>query len=297
METVTLKRKQIDGSVLQATFAPEKGMNLMSLKKDKVEVIDQSTLELFEERAAGLGALIGPHFYHLREDLIPPPPNDTLFPHILKMKAKGQKDLFSHGIARYVPWKYQATETTISAKLASVDSYEGYLLSELEGLNFYMSFEAELLEDGLRIHLTSNSDLFSVVGLHYYYAMTLDSVIDAKVEKRVNEMGTFKPMPSEWMQDDSYLHLPLDQEIDAGFLPKENSHFGKFTLTTGNYQLVVQATPQENSELSFQIYHPKDASFVCIEPISATNPRSELPKQGNLIIDIKISDLPTQSGC
>jgi hypothetical protein len=296
LETVTLKRKQNDGSVLQAIFAPEKGMNLMSLKKEKVEVIDQSTLELFEERAAGLGALIGPHFYHLREDLIPPPPKEGLFPHILKLKAKGQKDLFSHGIARYVPWKYQATETTISAKLASVDQYEGYLLSQLEGLNFYMSFEAELLEDGLRIHITSNSDLFSVVGLHYYYAMTPASVVEAKVEKRYNDMGTFKPMPTDWLDNNGHLHLLLDKEIDAGFLPKENTNFGKFTLTTADYQLEVKATPQEDSELSFQIYHPADASFVCIEPISATNPRGELPKQGNLIIDIKISDLPNQNG-
>jgi hypothetical protein len=295
LETVTLKRKLQDGSVLQATFAPSKGMNLLSLKRDKLEVIDQSTAELFEERAAGLGALIGPHFYHLKDELIPAPPKDNLFPHIPKMKAKGQKDLFSHGIGRYVPWKYQATDTSISAKLSSVDSFEEYLLSDLEGLNFYMTFDAELLEDRLRIHMTSNSDLFSVIGLHYYFTMAPGSYVESTIEKTYNDMGTFKALPQEWLDSDHKLHLNLDEEADFGFIPLLHNQAGTVTLHTPDHELNLQISPQENSEVSFQVYHPKGASFVCIEPISAKNPRGFLPKQGNLIVDIQITDQRHQS--
>ena len=71
---VTIKHKTAEGSLYTATFNPEVGMNLMSLKKDKIEAIDQSTRPLFEERCAGLGALIGPHFHNQRDDLLPPHP-------------------------------------------------------------------------------------------------------------------------------------------------------------------------------------------------------------------------------
>lgn len=62
MKTLTLKNKD-----LTATFLPELGMNLASYKKGDYEAIDQNTQGEFEERFAGLGPLIGPHFHHQKD--------------------------------------------------------------------------------------------------------------------------------------------------------------------------------------------------------------------------------------
>ena len=48
MKSVTLKCTTPDGKNLQATFLPEKGMNLISYKIDTLEVIDQSTKDNFK---------------------------------------------------------------------------------------------------------------------------------------------------------------------------------------------------------------------------------------------------------
>jgi hypothetical protein len=100
MEQIILANKTSTGQNLQAIFLPEKGMNLISYKKDETEVIDQSTRNLFEERFAGLGALIGPHFHHRKTEVIPPIKDESLFPHIARLKAKGIQEPFSHGIDR-----------------------------------------------------------------------------------------------------------------------------------------------------------------------------------------------------
>ncbi len=285
MQTVSLKRKLIDGSVIEATFAPDNGMNLMSLKRDKIELIDQSTKDLFIERSAGLGALIGPHFYHLKEEFLPKPCPDTLFPHIPKMIAKGQKDYFSHGIGRYVPWKYTVDENKISAMLSSVDIYQNHSLFELEGSNFFMSFEAEILEDRFRIRIGTNSDRFSLIGLHYYFSLKEPSTLCAKVEPHLYENGIKKEIPSSWLKGKSDLYLDLNHEYDHGFIPIFQEGRGLIEYITPEYTLQLIISPQDNSECSFQVYHPLNSSFVCIEPISAINPRGNLPKGGALLID------------
>lgn len=295
MQTVVLKRKQIDGSTLQVSFVPEKGMNLVSLKKDQIELIEQSTTPLFEERCAGLGALIGPHFHHMKEQYIPKPCPENLFPHIPKIIAKGGKDYFSHGIARYVPWKYQVEEYKIFGKLSSVDLYENHPLAELEGLNFYMTYEAELLEDRLRIRISSNSDLFSVVGLHYYFSLPSNGEINAQIHPYYYSAGEKKELPKKWLGKNGNLHLLIDDELDYGFIPKLQQGTGKVIYTNSSYRLELRITPEEDSEVSFQVYHPLDAHFVCIEPISATNPRGDLPKGGALIIDFMINCLKNQN--
>ena len=68
MKKIRLKNTSTQGHPLEATFLPEGGMNLCSYRLGEIEVIDQETLPLFEERRAGLGALIGPHF-HQREQV------------------------------------------------------------------------------------------------------------------------------------------------------------------------------------------------------------------------------------
>ena len=87
----------------------------------------------------------------------------------------------------------------IFGKLSSVDLYENHPLAELEGLNFYMTYEAELLEDRLRIRISSNSDLFSVVGLHYYFSLPSNGEIKAKIEPYFYDNGEKKELPKNWL--------------------------------------------------------------------------------------------------
>ena len=84
----------------EATFLPELGMNLASFKWEGIEIIDQSTKPVFEDRFGGLGPLIGPHFYQRNKATLPPIKDESLFPHIARIKAEGRVDPFSHGIGR-----------------------------------------------------------------------------------------------------------------------------------------------------------------------------------------------------
>ncbi|MDN3504099.1 MAG: hypothetical protein P0S95_00820 [Rhabdochlamydiaceae bacterium] len=288
---ITLKKKCSNGKTLYASYAPEKGMNLISYKQDKLEIIDQSTTQEFEQRCAGLGALIGPHFYHLKDEDLPPPIDENLFPHIAKERAKGNRDVFSHGIARYVPWNYTHDETSISARISSIDSYEGYLLSALEGSNFVMTYEATLKEEGLDINLSVKSEKHGIVGLHYYYALQgNDARVRSVVENVYNEMGEFKPLPDEWTENDiNHLNFDLHQEADYGFLPFSQSNQATIILENETYDVKIQSNTG-NEEHSWQLWHPYESSFACIEPLSAKNPRGTIPKDGFLNVKISIHE-------
>src|ERR1700722_13801367 len=156
----------------QATFDPARGMNLLSYKKGATEVIDQATWPLFEERYAGLGALIGPHFHHRNAAVLPKIADESLFPHIARVKAKGILEPFSHGIARYAPWKLlEVTKSSFKARLSGKDSWNGVALAALEGQNFTMDFKGELTALGLKLDLAVVSDTDSLVGIHYYYRL------------------------------------------------------------------------------------------------------------------------------
>lgn len=274
MSAIVLEHATQSGERLQATFLPEKGMNLISFKKNDLEIIDQSTQHLFEERYAGLGALIGPHFHRRRAEVVPPVKDEHLFPHIARVKAKGVQDPFSHGIARYAPWKAEATATSVKAQLSGKDTWNGVALSSLEGQNFNMQLEAHLQEKGLSLHLSIVSDTASLVGIHYYYALHGGKGrVISHVQNQVRIEGELKPIPSEWQFDDQQrLTFDLTQEADFTFRPYPNLLKGQILLETEKYQLAThyECTSAENC---WQLYHPKDASFVCIEPISAQDPR------------------------
>lgn len=273
MAAIVLEHQTKQGERLRATFLPDKGMNLISLKKDDLEVIDQSTLNLFEERYAGLGALIGPHFHHRRAELIPPITNEKLFPHIARVKAKGIQEPFSHGIARYAPWKAEATATSVKAQLSGKDTWNGIALSALEGQNFNMHLEAHLRENGFFLNLSIVSDKDSLVGIHYYYALPNGKGrIISEIQNQVRIQDELKPIPSEWQFDSQQrLIFDLQKEADFTFRPYPDPLKGNILLETKDYQLRTNYTCV-CAENSWQLYHPKDASFVCIEPISAQDP-------------------------
>lgn len=274
METITLENQTLDGVRLEAIFLPTKGMTLSSYKRGDVEIIDQSTSASFSERSAGLGVLIGPHFHRRRKETVPKVPNEELFPHIARVKAKGIHDPFSHGVARYAPWKVQATKTKIIATLTGKDEWNGVPLSTLEGQNFKMTYIAELTPQGLDIELSIVSDTDSLVGIHYYYALPNGKRrVVARVQNRMIDQMEERPIPAEWHYDEQRrLIVDLDGDFDFTFHPFPNSREGEITLETSLYTLITKysCVCDENA---WQLYHPKGASFVCIEPISAQDPR------------------------
>ncbi|CUI17860.1 conserved hypothetical protein [Candidatus Protochlamydia naegleriophila] len=293
MKTIVLENQTTEGETLQATFAPEKGLNLISFKKGSTEVIEQSTWNLFDERYAGLGALIGPHFHRRRQESIPKIQDEALFPHIARVRSKGVQDPFSHGIARYAPWKVEATPTSLKGVLTGKDTWNDLPLSTLEGQNFKMEFKADLQPSGLLLNLSIVSDTDSLVGIHYYYALPGSrGRLITYVQNQVRIQGQLQPVPPEWSLDSQHkLIFDLSQEADFTFRPYPNPLQGDILLETDSYALRTRyaCVCEENC---WQLYHPADASFVCIEPISSQDPRHPNLSISELQIHLEILNPP-----
>lgn len=291
MSQIELEHLAKDGERLRAVFLPDKGMNLISFKKGEIEVIDQSTLPLFDERYAGLGALIGPHFHHRKPEIIPKIKEESLFPHIARVKAKGIQEPFSHGIARYAPWTAEATQTCVKARLTGKDLWNGVPLSELEGQNFTMGLEAHLHEHGLTLNLSMVSDTDSLAGIHYYYVLPGGrGRVISDVQNQMRIQGELTPLPVSWDFDSQHrLVFDLKEEADITFRPYPDPLKGSILLETEAYCLrtTYDCACAENC---WQLYHPKGASFVCIEPISAQDPRH--PKLTVSSLSIRLEIMP-----
>jgi hypothetical protein len=275
MSPIILEHQLKNGELLQATFLPDRGMNMISYKKGDIEVIDQSTRSLFDERFAGLGALIGPHFHHRKEEVIPKIDHEERFPHIARLKAKGIKEPFSHGIARYAPWKVETTKNSFKGQLSGKDLWNEVSLASLEGQNFAMNFVGHLEETGLFLTLSVVSDTASLVGTHYYYHLPSGKgTVTSEVQNSLIKEGKEEPIPAEWGYDTIHHRLVFDlkEEADYNFHSHPDSLKGKIVLDAETYKLHVNYDCP-CAENSWQLYHPKGASFVCIEPISARDPR------------------------
>jgi hypothetical protein len=285
-----LKNQAPDGELLEVIYDPEKGMNLISYRKGDLQIIDQTTRSLFEERSAGLGALIGPHF-HEREN--PKIDFDTsIFPHVAKMVAAGRKDPFSHGIARYVPWKYVKSETQIQAKLSSSDLYQGVPLAQIEGQDFVMKYEARLLSDGLSISYAIRSEKPSIIGLHYYYTLAGTGKIQAEVTPFYRKENQWDPLPVKWTDTrPSHLCFSLPQKADFGFIPDHKTEIEKLyhlNFETKTHRIHFDYASASEEKLSFQIFHPENSSYVCIEPLSSRNPLTPKLLDNHLEVKIQI---------
>ena len=291
-KSIILTSQALDGQELRAVFLPEKGMNCISFKKGELEVIDQSTVSLFEERFAGLGALIGPHFHRRKTEVLPKIENESLFPHIARVKAKGVADPFSHGIARYAPWQAEATQTKIKAAISGKDMWNGVSLSSLEGQNFKMNFNVELTPKGLVLELDVVSDTDSLVGIHYYYHLPKNrGKVISSVQAFYVDQGEKKPVNSAWIEDGKpMLSFDLQEnEADYTFFPYPDPLNGKIILDAETYKLVTSYSCK-SQENSWQLYHPKGASFVCIEPLSSQDPRHPNLSVSSLRIALEIQN-------
>ena len=285
-----LECKSSSGKSVKALFNPDIGMNLMSYSLDDIEVIDQNTMPMFEERMAGLGALIGPHFHHRKENEIPSFDVSKLFSFIPKLIEKGQKEFFSHGIARYVPWKYEGDKTSITATLSGDTKFNGYYLRDIEGKSFDLKYHAALTEDQLSIQYSMEADKPSVIGLHYYYALVdKKGVVSSLVDPKYHHPDGWKTIPDTWYVNKNELGFKVgpETEADFGFRPFNDALETQIELDTGSYKLQInyQSCSEENA---WQLYHPKDASYVCLEPVSAKNPREAKNLACELNVQLKI---------
>lgn len=285
---IVLKNQTPSGEHLEATFIPERGMNLISYKRDGIEVIDQKTRPEFDARYAGLGALIGPHFHRKRQRTPLPELDRARFPHIANLKGDQTSDYFSHGIGRYAPWKVEAADTKIRAVLTGNDVWNDVPLSVLEGQNFKMTYEAELTPEELQIRMHVISDTASLVGIHYYYPLPNGAgSITSRVQKNyLDASHTPSTIPEAWIDEKHILTFDLKNEADFTFYPF-NPLEGNILLTTETYKLETRysSLSQENS---WQLYHPAGASFVCIEPLSAQDPRHANLSVSSIHINLKI---------
>ena len=267
---ITLKAESSKGLPIEAVYSPERGMNLVSFKWGSIELIDQGTRSLFEQRNAGLGALIGPHFHH-RNPAVIPEVDRSLFPHLAAIKPG--EEPFSHGIARYVGWKAESDGKKIRAELKGKDEWKGVPVAQLEGQDFTMVYEASVDSEGLHIALSVCSETDSVVGLHHYYALPNAGEVRSDVRARYFDGDETKELPNLWQGKSRHqLHFALPQVADFGFQPHRDSVRGDIVLDVGDYALSTRyrTTSAENR---WQLYHPEGASFVCIEPMTAENPR------------------------
>jgi hypothetical protein len=284
MDNITLKSENV-----VAVFSKEHGMNLMHLEVANNELIAQSTQSLFEERFAGLGSLIGPHFYQRELGDIKEVPSEELFPHIARVKAEGRRDPFSHGIARYAPWKVDASKNSVRASLNSQELWNGTSLTDLEGFSFQMNLLATLLPKGISLDYSVEAEKKSIIGLHYYYTLpTSGGKIKAKVEKQYSENREWKPMPDSFLDEAGDLCFDAMQEVDLGFIPKKGEDGFFEVLFENEFYTLKVSFKADVEEISWQLFRPKDGEYICIEPLSARNPLKPTYKKSRLLVKIEI---------
>ena len=187
------------------------------------------------------------------------------------------------------------SDTQVKAVLHGSDLYKGVPLSTLEGQDFKMTYEARLLMTGLFIEYKIESELPSVIGLHYYYALPGKGSLHGEVEPTYRDQAEWKPLPKGWTKGrESHLHFSLPQEADFGFVPaikNQNDHDYRMILDTDAYSLHLDFNTCSDEETSFQIFHPqslpsKRSSYVCITPLSARYPLK--PKLTRSTLEVKI---------
>lgn len=272
MEEIVIEESQGKG---RACFFPSSGMNLRSLVLDGIEVIDQSTKALFDERFAGLGAMIGPHFHRRKPETLPKNIDVSLFPHLSKGSSLEGSDPFSHGVGRYAAWSFTHDTSFIKAELKGSDTLKGIKLSDIEGQDFIMKYHASWAGGGLELQMSCVSQADSLMGIHFYYHVPEGKgAVLSRVAKNFIDKGEFKPIPGSigYEESSSKLTFPLNLEADYTFRPFPDPLKGEIALKLKDYTLLT-TYESSSAENSWQLWRPANSSFVCIEPVSARDPR------------------------
>jgi galactose mutarotase-like enzyme len=148
-----------------------------------------------------------------------------------------------------------------------------------------MHLDALLLHDGLLVDYSIEADVPCVIGFHYYYPSTKDSCVEGCVKPFYRTKEGWNGIEKSWYEEkSSKLHFCLDSEADFGFMPLQdpNSSSNLISLKTGKHHLLISYTSSNEDETSWQLFHPKGASYVCLEPLSALNPFNPVLKRNRL---------------
>lgn len=118
---------------------------------------------------------------------------------------------------------------------------------------------------GLFFRYSVESEKPSIIGFHTYYAL------DEK--------------PAEVIFEGE--KILIEGDFDQNFSYKNPLEENRIILNTSRYSLHL-LTLCPSYENSWQLYHPQDASFVCIEPLSAKNPRAPIHTSSHLEVKLEI---------
>lgn len=267
MHPIVLKKRTENGMQLEATFRPDLGMNLLSYKRNGIEVMAPST----ENSSLTLRGSIGPHFNSRR--VFPEIKEENLFAHVRSAQAQGYSDPFPNGIGSHAPWQASFSENKLQAVLSGQNNWYNTPLSSLQGQNFKMELKAELTSEGLEMEISTVSEADSLAGFRYVFGWPNGCAkVISKVQKHyLNPFGLHE-IPSEWNNQQSQLSYQLDrsQEVNCVFAPL-NPLEGKILLETDSYRILTTyyCCCQENC---WQVHYPADASYLCISPMSAKDP-------------------------
>ena len=135
-----------------------------------------------------------------------------------------------------------------------------------------MNLVASLLPRGLSLDYSVESEKPSVIGLHYYYRLPASGgKIKAAVEGR-----------------EDALCFDALQEVDSGFIPKKGPE-GFFEVFYENTEFTMKIS-FKTDDPSWQLYRPQGSSYICIEPLSAKDPKHPIYKKSRLQVKIEILD-------
>jgi galactose mutarotase-like enzyme len=165
----------------------------------------------------------------------------------------------------------------------------GTPLAQLQGQDFRMTMDVDLSPEGLHLNLSVISDFDSLVGIHYYYALPNGKGrVHSDVRPTYRDGDEVKDLPTDWEIDaQNGLSYDLSHAADYGFYPYKNPCGAHIVLDTEAYRLHTEysTTCQENT---WQLYRPAGAEFVCVEPMTAQDPRKPLLSVSSISIDLRI---------
>lgn len=240
-------------------IAPDMGFAIVSWRLNGREILASETRHRFLKARKGLGPLILPHFNQAG----PIPQVDvTSFPHVDYLRAGGIDHPFQHGIGRYVPWTTKSTPTSIVGRISGSHTLGGYALRDLTGFDFSALVRYRVFGNRLGVHLSVSGERPVAAGTHFY--LSFAGAASAEV---------FLP---NWAGGGTHT-VTHEAAVDRVFPVKPPVQFrvAHTTLRTAGYELDVSfpvGVRPAHSFGSLIVYSPRDASFVCVEPISYAVP-------------------------
>ena len=284
------------GNTIEAVVSPEMGMSMLDFSAGGVPLLQKSRKHDFIEGRKGLGPLILPHF-NQRASF--PAVNEMVAeqaPHTAYLKTEGVNDPFQHGIGRYAQWNFETSCTDkgarVTGKLTGAHEYQGVPLMELTGFDF-TAFVTYTLSDGnisVRFDITGAEPV--TAGIHFYYR--LPDQEESRAALSVEEIGKNNDESlfefSSHQRDGRFYTMTLADDIDTLFTPvKEEGPYARYKLITSEYRLDTRVRAEGDPAKTFDsvtLFHPADADFVCIEPLSDANPLTPRKKKfsGEIIL-------------